>query len=103
VIKLKFEDYYKKHEEKLALLLKHYTDFDDSKSMKVKKLAFFFIFYLKISELTAVENGYPSSVAYLIMLYNYLYPYLFYPISNQKSIWNRRRIFSYGLRELLQG
>lgn len=40
--------------------------------VKNKKLAFFWIFFLKINGLVGQREGYPSSMAYLLMLINYM-------------------------------
>ena len=69
VFKIKFNHFASRKDTALANLLNSYLYFEKE---RIKKLAFFWIFFLKCNGLVGEKNGYPSSVAYLIILINYL-------------------------------
>jgi hypothetical protein len=54
----------------LAKLLKEYTDYDIYGN-RIRAIAFFFLYYLKLNGLTSSSNNYLSSTSYLMILYNY--------------------------------
>eukprot|EP00347_Sterkiella_histriomuscorum_P023895 403333015 len=88
VFKVKFEHMEVRREARLASLLKRYFDFD---SGRLRKVAVVWILFLKLNCLTGKKYGYPSSMAYLLMLINQ--GQMFYILPNlQRAVTEEEKI-----------
>lgn len=75
-IKVRFQHQKSKKYVKEAELIGKYLRFQGH---KVYRMACFWLFFLKMGGLVGKEQGYPSSSAFLMLLFNYLQNQLYLP------------------------